>query len=173
MKKGRRVVLLALLSCVMISLNSCQTLQKRQVSPEEEHAILSAAEKTFLCLNEKRYRDVWESISRKSRDAVIRDVLDACEAFHIRCDEMKIRESFARGGPDALIYWENFLSAFDPNSVIRESRWMMGKSGAEEADIAVLHRDSDREAVFRVVKEDGVWKMGLEESFGVRKRMLW
>jgi hypothetical protein len=166
-------MLLFLMACIVLDLISCGIAQKRVMITDEEQSILSAAEKTFLCMSEKRYGELWESISRRSKEAVVRDVLDACDVMHIRCDGTKLRMSFANEGPDAVIYWENFLAAFDPNSVIRESRWMMGKAGAEKAEIIVFHRDSDREAVLKVVKEDGVWKMGLEESFGVRKRMLW
>ncbi len=173
-RKTKQFVSLLFISCLAVMLVSCQAAQKMRVSPDEQNSILSAAEKPFIHMNEKRYRDVWEGISRKSKDAIVRDVLKACNVFHVTCDSAtKFHEDFANAGPSAIVYWENYLAAFDPNSLIKESRWVMGKVGDEEADIVVRFRGSNGDAVLKVVKENGVWKMGLEESFGVRKWMPW
>lgn len=173
-KWGRNSRLISLLLvCFAIIPVSCRTMQEAQLSMDDQGAILSAAENAFIFMKEKRYGDVWESISASSKDAIVGDVLDACKAFHTTCDGEKLRNDFAIGGPDATAYWHHYLEAFAPDSILTESVWKMGRAGAEETEIVVRHKDSDREAVLRVVKEDGVWKLGLEESFGVRKRIFW
>ncbi|NPU84341.1 MAG: hypothetical protein HPY65_07615 [Syntrophaceae bacterium] len=159
--------------CFALVLVSCQTVQMTRLSLDEQGTILSAAERTFILMNEKRYGNVWESISEKSKDAIVRDVLKACKAFHVTCDGKKLQEDFATGGPDATAYWHNYLETFEPDSILIESIWKMGKAGAEEADILLRHKDSSRDVVLKVVKENGAWRTGLEESFGVRKWMRW
>jgi hypothetical protein len=57
--------------CFAMILVSCQTILTTRLSMDDQGAILSAAEKTFILMNEKRYGDVWGSISEKSKDAVI------------------------------------------------------------------------------------------------------
>ncbi len=79
---------------------------------------------------------------------------------------------FCKRGPDARAYWHHYLETFDPDSVLIESTWKIGRAGAGDADILIRHKDSNRDAVLKVVKENGAWRTGLEESFGVRKQML-
>jgi|GEM_PF-547738 len=170
--KRNRVRLFFFLLCLALTLASCQTPRSAGVSADEEVPIFAAAEKTLTLLNEREdYRAVWDSISNKSKDGIINDVMRACGSLKLRCDSTALRADFEKGGPDAVIYWQNFLAAFDPNSILVDSKWRLGAAGPAQADIIIRHRDSDREAVLKIVKEDGVWKLGLEESFGVRKWM--
>jgi hypothetical protein len=162
-----------LVLCFLALLASCQAAPKTRAAPGQENRILGAGEKPFLLMNRKDYRAVWSSISRRSQDAIVQDVLVACRGLTVQCSRDELRADFARGGPSATVYWENYLANFDPNTVLRDSRWSMGAVGPDEAEIIVRHKDADREAILKIVREDGAWKLGLEESFGVRKWMKW
>jgi hypothetical protein len=45
----------------------------------------------------------------------------------------------------------------------------MGEINSYTAEIYVQHKKSEKPAVLKMFKEDNVWKLGLEESFGTRK----
>ncbi len=154
-------------------LAACQAAPAPRPPADEQDRVLAAAERTFLLLGRKDYRAVWDSISRRSRDAIVQDVLKACRALTVSCDRQELLADFAAGGPAAIVYWENYLANFDPNAVLRDSWWSIGAVRLDEAEIIVRHRDAGREAILRIIREDGAWKMGLEESFGVRKWMQW
>jgi hypothetical protein len=45
----------------------------------------------------------------------------------------------------------------------------MGKINKDTAEIYVQNKKSELPAILKMFKEDDVWKLGLEESFGARK----
>lgn len=164
--------LFLLACCALLLCASCQAPRGAGLSPDEQGPVFSAVEKTFVLMGERKSRELWESISRKSRDGIVNDILRSCEARKISCDGEGLRADFARGGPAATIYWANYLGTFDPNSILKDSTWRLGAVTSREADVVIRHKDAERDAIIKVVKEDGAWKMGLEESFGVRKWMM-
>jgi len=120
-------------------------------------------------MRDRDYRAIWESISVGSKEAIVGDVLRACSAQKQSCDRDRLRAEFEKGGPDAVIYWVNYLALFDPDTILRDSTWKLGEAGTDRAQIVLRHRDADRDTILVIVREDGAWKTGLEESFGVRK----
>jgi hypothetical protein len=66
-------------------------------------------------------------------------------------------------------YWDNILAAFDPDIILEQSRWEMGKIKKDEAEIVLQYRKSVNPAILKLYREDSKWKVGWEESAGVRK----
>jgi hypothetical protein len=93
--------------------------------------------------------------------------------------------SFARGGGDAspcnrkcltficrkrIIRNSKYLEVFDPDYVLERGKWTMGKIEKEKAEIIIRYKKSERPAVLKIFKEDGILKVGLEETFRASRR---
>lgn len=136
--------------------------------PARHDAILSAAENFFKAMRQKNYPLTWSTLSSSSRKKIIDDVADASKKAGVIYTKEQLLEDFETGGPNATAYWDSFLTAFDPDMVLEDSKWTMGKIKSREAQIVLLHNKSERPAVLKMFEEDGVWKFGLKESFGAR-----
>jgi len=86
----------------------------------------------------------------------------------IESSEDSLAKDFAAGGVMAKAYWDSFLFVFNPDIVLNESKWEIGKVGSDEAEIVLQYKKSEKPAVLKLFKEDNAWKLGLDESFGAR-----
>jgi hypothetical protein len=68
----------------------------------------------------------------------------------------------------AKAYWISYLNAFDPDSVLEQSKWGMGAIKKDKAEISILYKESAKPAVLILYMEGNVWKVGPEETFGPR-----
>jgi len=68
----------------------------------------------------------------------------------------------------AKAYWNSYLNAFDPDSVLEQSKWGMGAIKKDKAEINILYKKSAKPAVLLIYMEGNVWEVGLEETFGSR-----
>ena len=115
------------------------------------------------------YPAIWALLSGKSRETIVNDVVREAErAQEGTVDPGDIERDFSHGGAISKAYWEAYLREFDPETALRESRWEMGEVGKEAAEIRITHRRSEQPAVLRMVLEEGVWKVGLVETFRPR-----
>ncbi len=48
----------------------------------------------------------------------------------------------------------------------------MGKIEKNEAEIFLQNKTSEKPAILKMFKENNEWKVGLEESFGARKLLI-
>lgn len=131
----------------------------------ETDRILLSAESLFKAIKEKDYPKTWTLLSLKSRDIIVNDVYKAVSKTGVSCKKKDINEDFAAGGLLSMAYWNSYLERFDPDSVLEESAWDMGKIKKDRAEIIVLHKKAQAPAILQMFREDGVWKMGLEETF--------
>ncbi len=140
--------------------------------PDERQtaSILEAADSFFKAMKVRDYTAVWSGLSEQSRKTIVEKVFRT-----IREDKQagrsveSITQDFAAGGPIARAYWSAYLSNFDPDTILEQSRWTMGTVRQTRAEILLLHRKSENAAVLKMVKEGGEWKVGLMETFGRRK----
>jgi len=133
---------------------------------KETGAILATAELFFASMEQKNYPEIWENLSRESKNRIIIDIYDKCRQLpQSSCAKAVITSDFNEGGIIAKTYWDNFLANFNPSLVTEQSVWSMGKIGAQEAEIVITYRGASRSAILRMFKEDGEWKVGFEESF--------
>lgn len=115
------------------------------------------------------YPAIWALLSSKSRETIVGDVLKESGGTGVGISgEEQIAQDFAKGGAIARAYWEGYLREFDPDTALRESRWEMGEVGKDSAVIRITHKGSERPAVLRMVREEGIWKVGLIETFRPR-----
>jgi hypothetical protein len=68
----------------------------------------------------------------------------------------------------AKAHWNSYLNAFDPDSVLEQSKWGMGAIKKDKAEINILYKESAKPAVLILYMEGNLWKVGLEEAFGPR-----
>jgi len=136
-------------------------------SPEAE-AVLSAAEGLFNAMKARDYPAVWRGLSAKSQKVIVKGVRKALARVRIEATDAQVRDDFARGGELARAYWDAYLVQFDPRSALEQSKWDMGAVKKDKAEIVLLHKKSDHPAILKMFREDGAWKVGLDETFSSR-----
>lgn len=139
-------------------------------------SILSPAESLFKMMREKNYVKIWFFLSNNSKNAIIDDTYKNIMNFakergkKMAYSKEQIEDNFSKGSAIAQAYWNSYLNAFDPDMVLEQSKWEMGKVGKGRAQINIMYRKAERPAVIQMYKEDGVWKVGLIETFKSAKR---
>ena len=135
----------------------------------EVPAILDAAETLFLTMKARDYPATWAVLTAKSRHTIVSETEDAIRAAGGNpLPKGDLREDFAAGGPIARQYWDGFLRRFNPDDALERSRWEMGEVKEDRAEVRITRRGSEQPAILQMYREDGVWKVGLAETFWVR-----
>jgi len=130
------------------------------------HSILSAAETLFQTLKSRDYPATWRVLTERSRETIVSETETAIRGSGILLvPRDRIREDFASGGPISREYWEGFLRRFDPDDALEKSRWQMGASEKDRAEVLITRQGADRPAVLRMFREGDGWKAGLVETF--------
>ena len=73
------------------------------------------------------------------------------------------------GGMIAASYWNGVLTAFNPDIILNESTWGIGFVKPDRAEIVIRYKKSDQPVRLQMSKKDGLWKVGLTETFWARK----
>jgi hypothetical protein len=133
-------------------------------------AALSSAETLFRAMKQKDYRKIWSLLTEKSRNVIVDDVYRA-ERPGGRADLTKqiITGDLSSGGPLSQSYWDGFLDNFNPDAVLFQSKWDVGKFEKNRGEIVIKHRKSEAPAILQMYKEQGLWRTGLVETFWARK----
>jgi hypothetical protein len=132
--------------------------------------ILFSAESLYKAMKEKNYPKIWTFLSAKSKNIIIDDIRKAEEKMGRKYTKEDIGKDFAAGSLLSRSYWNSYLEKFNPNSVLEESKWAMGKIEKNWAEVVILHKKSEAPAILQMFKEEGTWKMGLEETFRSSRR---
>jgi hypothetical protein len=56
--------------------------------------------------------------------------------------------------------------------VLEHSTWKINLIKNEYAEVNILYKKSGKPAILKIYKEDNMWKIGLEETFGTRKWLI-
>ncbi len=131
--------------------------------------VLGSAEEFFQSLKDRNFILSWQLLTKKSRDTIINDVYKASRKIGGTTAKEEIGKDFESAGIISLNYWNAFLGSFDPDMVLEESRWEIGFIKPDKAEILITHRRSRVPAVLGLSREDGIWKVGLVETFWTRK----
>jgi hypothetical protein len=131
--------------------------------------VLQSAEEFFLSLRDHNFILSWQLLTKKSRETIISDVYKASRKAGGETTKEDIGKDFETAGVISVSYWNAFLDSFDPDLVLEESRWEIGFVKTDKAEIVITYRKSREPAVLSVSREDGVWKVGLVETFWTRK----
>lgn len=127
-------------------------------------------------MKEKNYPKIWSYLSSASRASIVEDTYKSIVKYEkdrgkeAGISKDQLGNDFSTGGPVSQVYWKSYLEAFNPDIVLNQSRWEMGKIGKDKAYINVTYRKSERPAVIQMFKEDGYWRVGLTETFSSSRR---
>jgi hypothetical protein len=132
-------------------------------------AILTTAENLFISMKNKDYTAIWNELSDNSRKAVLNDAWEKSKIQGRAVNKEELSADFKNGGARAGAYWDTILTIFDPDIVLEQSRWEMGKIKQSEAEIILYYLKSKSPTILKLYKEGGKWKVGWEESFGARR----
>jgi len=161
-----RAAMLILIVCILLFPANFASAQK--IDPALQEQILSAAENYFVHLKNKNYAAVWNSLSAKSQAKIISDVRKENKKAGVASGDEALASDFAAGGAMAKAYWDGYLFVFNPDIVLKECKWEMGKVKSGEAEIVLQYKKSEKPAVLKLYRENGAWKFGMDESFGAR-----
>ncbi len=131
---------------------------------------VSAAEATFQAMKARDYRQIWERLTTKSRETVADETLEAlAKEGKSKTGREALMDDFRDGGPVARTDWDAFLTHFNPDTALAESRWEAAEAGPGQVLVLITYKTSDRPAAVKMVREDGAWKFGLVETFWGRR----
>lgn len=142
-----------------------------QTAGESESIILSA-ENLFSAMKAKNYTEIWRYLTQKSQKEICENVIKAATKQKEKLTFEQVLNDFSQGGVLAQAYWNAYLDVFNPDMVLKESTWKLEEVGKKEATIALQHKKAERPARLQMKKEDGLWKVGLEESFGILRWLV-
>jgi hypothetical protein len=122
-------------------------------------------------MKERNYTRIWLFLSNTSRNAIIEDTYRNMVRYSkekgkgMIYSRKQIRENFGSGGTIAQVYWNSYIEAFNPDMVLEQSKWEMGKVGKDKAEINIIYKKATRPAIIQMYKEDDIWRVGLTETF--------
>jgi len=138
----------------------------------EEEAIVAAAEKLFTAMKAKDLPTIWQLLTKKTQEEICNSIVKYAAKEGEKLNRRTLMEDFAAGGMNAQAYWNAFLDIFDPDTVLNESSWQVVELKKTEAVIAIQHKRADHPARLIMKKEQGAWKVGLEETFGIIRQLI-
>ncbi len=136
----------------------------------EVDSVLLSAESLFKTMKERNYQKIWTFLTVKTKSTIISDVYRAVNGKGIDYTKEDINRDFISGGSLAGSYWSSYLENFNPDLVLEESAWQMGKIERDKAEIIIRHKKSEGPAILKMFKEEGKWMVGLEETFRSSRR---
>jgi hypothetical protein len=131
--------------------------------------VLTAAESVFQSMSRAAYPALWAGLTVQTRKSIIQSVHKSLAKAGLDYTEEDIGADFASGSALARDYWTNYVLQFEPRLVLEESKWTMGTIKKDSAEIIIRYKKSDRDAVLKLFREEGQWKVGLDETFSTRK----
>jgi hypothetical protein len=163
----KKIALTILVVLVMIQFSLNGHCQK---PVDEEDQILVAAESIFKAMKKKDYPKIWALLTNVSKNAIVDDIIKEESKRGGQYSREAVHDDLAAGGGLAKVYWSNYLAVFNPDIVLEQSKWQMGKVARGKAVIVIKYKRSDRPAELQVLKENGAWKVGLDETFRPSRR---
>jgi len=163
----KKIAITTFIALLMIQLSLNGYCQKPS---DEEDRILVAAESIFKAMKKRDYPKIWALLTSASKNYIIDDILKEESKRGGQHSREAIHDDLTTGGGLAKAYWSNYIEVFNPDIVLEQSKWQMGKIEKGKAIINIKYRKSDRPAELQVFKENGAWKVGLEETFRSSRR---
>ncbi len=166
MKRLFAICLLVLLGCSSTTnhYNNYNEQTSRTIN-----SILDSAEVFFISINEGDFITVWEILSAKSRDKIIDEIHETSRDKGIGIDKEEIRRNFRQNGIIARNFWNAARTKFDPDMVLKESKWDIGFIKSSSAEILITYTKADRPSKLKMYKQEGHWRVGLVETFWPRR----
>ena len=108
-------------------------------------------------------------LTTKSKDTIVDDVYKELIKSNNSYSRDQLKKDFDQNGNISKSYWDAFLTVFNPDMVLEESKWEMGLTEKDKSEIIITYKKAERPAILKMFKEDGQWKVGLVETFWTRK----
>jgi hypothetical protein len=162
----KKYIPIAIAIVIIFALSLSTALTKP--TDEEIGAVFTSAESVFKGMKDRNFPAIWQFLSAKTKKSTIEAVYKSSRKANITVEREKIGADFAAGGELAKAYWNSYLNVFDPKMVLEDSKWDIGIVKKDTAEINILYKKSKQPAVLLLYKEDNVWKVGMEETFGAR-----
>ncbi len=143
-------------------------VQAQVVSPIVEE-ILNAAETVFKYMKARDYPAIWQALTLATKNEIVASVRKETKKAGQDYAPEQVAQDFTSGGPLAKAYWDAYLNVFNPDMVLEDSKWSIGPIEKNAATVIVQYKKSDKPALLILKKEDGAWRLGLDETFGARK----
>ncbi len=135
---------------------------------EKIDAVLNVANSFFENMQNNNFKSVWSNLSNNSRNKIIESVYENLLKSNIKTySKASIEKDFQSYGPLAQSFWSGYLKTFDPNMVLNESVWEKVKFDGNKAKIVIKYKKAQEPFDLKMYKEDGNWKVGLIETFGM------
>ncbi len=131
----------------------------------ESSLILNKANRFFIILEKKDYKDVWVLLTKQSKNIIINDVCKAIRKTAKKCNLNLIKSSFREGKGLARDYWDSYLRYFNPDIILKQSVWSIRYIHKSQAEISIKYKKAPNPVYLIMKKENGSWKVGLAESF--------
>ncbi|MHB8882697.1 MAG: hypothetical protein ACYC69_14460 [Thermodesulfovibrionales bacterium] len=140
-------------------------------SPDREmDLILTSAESVFKAMKSRSYALIWGGLSLKSQETILDDTQKSLQKAGVSSyTKEQLMADFSSGAVLSKAYWDSFLNNFDPDTVLSQSAWKMGPIKKDKADVIISYKKSENPAVLKMFREEGSWKVGLVETFWLRK----
>ncbi|MEM3845192.1 MAG: hypothetical protein QXU98_05770 [Candidatus Parvarchaeota archaeon] len=135
---------------------------------EKVDNVLNTANAFFEKMQKHDFADLWNFLSNKSKDKIVTNVYKNLLKSKIQgYSENQIRQDFKNDGPIAQSFWTGYLKTFNPNMVLNESVWEKVEFDGKKAKIVIKYKKASEPFYLQMVKENGDWKVGLIETFGI------
>lgn len=162
------IALLVLLGCTSSAIRHGHNTGK---SLSALNTILYSAEDFFISIKERDFETSWDLLSEKSKNKIINEIYNASRDKDAKIEKDDIRKSFLQNGLIASNFWNAARTRFDPDMVLEESQWEIGSIKNSKAEIIITYKKADRPSKLKMYKEEGLWRVGLVETFWPRKYM--
>ncbi len=163
-------------SIIFLSLSLALFFNTRNTYAEDNSLLISgflnSAENFFMSLKSGDYRTSWRLLSQRSRETIVNDVYKTSKKMGVNIASQEIKSDFEKSGMISNSYWKAaFHDTFDPDIIIKESKWEMGVINKNRAEIIITHIKACHPAPahLKVLKEYDEWRVGLVETFWTRK----
>ena len=137
----------------------------------ETNIILNSAESLFKTMKLRDYKGIWPYLSEASRKTIVNDTYKAilqsnpAAKSDAQYSKEAIESDFRSGGAIAKSYWDGYLQNFNPDWLLEQSRWQMGKIEKNRAEVLIQYQKGEGPVYLQMVTEGGKWKVGLMETF--------
>jgi hypothetical protein len=164
MISGRNIAIFILLTCLL----SYSELLAGPSAEEEINNILTSAESLFKAMQERQYKGIWQLITIKTRKSIVDAIYRELKKSGSGTLKENIEVDCQNGDALSRAYWDAYLSVFDPEMVLQNSKWSVGRIENSQAEINILFKKSANPAILKLFKENNSWKVGINETFGAR-----
>ncbi|MBI5683282.1 MAG: hypothetical protein HZB79_09930 [Deltaproteobacteria bacterium] len=164
----KNIPYLFLIICLLVFIHPIHAHSSENLEKEIDN-ILSSAESLFKAMKDNDHKAIWLYLTSKSKKMIVEDTYKSAIKSGVEYTREQINVDFSIGGLIAKSYWKGFLSTFNPDIVLEHSTWEMGLVEGNRSEVIITYKKSEKPAILKMFKEDGVWKVGFTETFWTRK----